>query len=324
MSVLRISDAQRRARLAWRHRLVPAARIDDPVAIARSVVALHASDPATVHLAAAERMRTPGVEAVERALYDDRTLVRMLGMRRTMFVIPDDLAAAVQASSTNDVAATERRRMVRAIDANGIDDPAAWLRRLEEAALEALNANGGAHTTELTDLVPALRRTITVGSGRWRTEVRMSSRVMLLLAADGLIMRGRPRGTWLSSQYRWEPTTQWLGGPIADVPADAARVTMARHWLAAFGPATFDDLVWWTGWTRTRARRAVDALDVREVPGVGREREPVVGLQPVPVGRGELTAELHDPRVGGIWLAHVPRDASVTATRTDGGRMRQA
>jgi hypothetical protein len=261
VSAVRISDAQRRARLAWRHRLLPTARTDDPVAITRGVVALHASDPATVHLTATERMCTPQVEAVERALYDDRTLVRMLGMRRTMFVVPVELAAVVQASSTNDVAAAERRRLIRALDANGVDDPALWLRSLEDAALEALTASGGAHTTELTEMVPAMRRTITVGSGRWRTDVRMSSRVMMLLAADGQIIRGRPRGTWLSSQYRWEPTPQWLGAAMPDMPAVAARATLARRYLYAFGPATFDDLVWWTGWTRARTRRAVDALD---------------------------------------------------------------
>ena len=54
----------------------------------RDVVALHATDPATVHLSAAARMREPDVAAVERALYDERSLIRMLGMRRTMFVVP--------------------------------------------------------------------------------------------------------------------------------------------------------------------------------------------------------------------------------------------
>lgn len=265
MAAPHISDDQRRARLAWRHGLVPSTRVDDPVQVARSVVALHATDPATVHLTAAARMATPSIAATERALYDDRSLVRMLGMRRTMFVVPTDLVAVVQASSSNDVAAAQRRQLVRAIAANGIADADAWLRGLEAAALEALVAHGGAHTSELTDLVPELQRTITVGSGRWTTDVRMSTRVLLLLAADGHLVRARPRGTWLSSQYRWMPTTQWLGRPIDALDADRARADLARRWLSRFGPAIFDDLVWWTGWTRTRARRAVDALDTVEV-----------------------------------------------------------
>jgi len=261
MAVLRIDDDQRRARLAWRHRLVPETRVDDPVRITRSVVALHASDPATVHLTVVARMETPRVEATEQALYDDRTLVRMLGMRRTMFVVPTGLVATVQASSSNDVAAGQRRQLVRAIAANGIADADGWLRRLEAATLAALVAHGGAHTSELSELVPELRHTITVGSGRWTTEVRMASRVLLLLAADGHVVRGRPRGTWLSSQYRWIPTSQWLGHDVDELDPEAARAGLARRWLARFGPATFDDLMWWTGWTRTRVRRAVAELD---------------------------------------------------------------
>lgn len=228
-------------------------------------MALHASDPATVHLSVVARMGTPRIEANERALYDERTLVRMLGMRRTMFVVPTDLVSTVQASSSNDVAGALRRQLVRAIAANGIEDADGWLRGLEALTLEALVARGGAHTSELSELVPELQRTITLGSGRWTAEVRMSTRVLLQLAANGRIVRGRPRGTWLSSQYRWIPITQWLGHAVDVLDPDAARADLARRWFARFGPATFDDLVWWTGWTRTRARRAVAALDTVEV-----------------------------------------------------------
>lgn len=294
---------------------MPSARVDDPVQITRSVVALHASDPATVHLTVMARMATPRIEVTERALYDDRSLVRMLGMRRTMFVVPTDLVAEVQASSSDDVAATQRRQLVRAIAANGIADADDWLQGLEAAALATLVAHGGAHTSELTELVPELQRTITVGSGRWTTDVRMSTRVLLLLAADGHLVRGRPRGTWLSSQYRWIPTTQWLGDPIDRLDPDRARVDLARRWLARFGPATFDDLVWWTGWTRTRTRRAIAALDTVEVGldagttglVLARDVDPVPrpppwaallpGLDPTPMGwrvRGWYLGPHHD------------------------------
>ncbi|MGH3014599.1 MAG: winged helix DNA-binding domain-containing protein, partial [Gaiellaceae bacterium] len=57
-----IGVEERRARLARRHRLAPAARLDDPVDIARDLVGLHASDPASVYVSAAARMRTPALE----------------------------------------------------------------------------------------------------------------------------------------------------------------------------------------------------------------------------------------------------------------------
>ena len=73
------------------------------VRLAGDLVGLHGRDPSTVFLAAAARSRTPKdvVAAMERALYQDRRLVRTLGMRRTMFVVPLDLVAVLQAACTD-------------------------------------------------------------------------------------------------------------------------------------------------------------------------------------------------------------------------------
>ena len=264
-AVHRISDEQRRARLAWRHRLAGAARTGDVVALTRSLVALHSSDPATVHLTAAVRMPAPAIEPTGRALYEDRSVVRMLGMRRTLFVVPRGLMAIVQAASTNDIAIRERQRLLAAMEDNGIADPDAALGAVERSTLEALEAHGSMYTSDLTAVVPALGQTITIGSGRWTASVRLSSRVLFVLAAQGHILRGRPRGTWRSSQYRWTSTVQWLGCRPVEQDPEHARVELARRWLERFGPGTLDDLVWWTGWTKTRTRRALAALDPVEV-----------------------------------------------------------
>src|SRR4051812_1600649 len=108
--VRRISNDERRARLTVRHHLAPSARVTDVTKLAGDLVGLHSSDPATVFLSAAARMKTPArtVPALERALYDDRTLVRTLGMRRTMFVVPLDLVPIVQAACTNALVPGER------------------------------------------------------------------------------------------------------------------------------------------------------------------------------------------------------------------------
>jgi DNA glycosylase AlkZ-like len=106
-----IGVEERRARLGLRHHLATAARTG-AVEAARDLVGLHATDPSTVYLAARARMAVPEVAAVERALYDDRTLVRILGMRRTMFVEPVELMPVVQAACTQAIAVQERRRLV--------------------------------------------------------------------------------------------------------------------------------------------------------------------------------------------------------------------
>jgi hypothetical protein len=267
LAVQRISVDERRARLALRHHLAPGARIADIAAVARDLVGLHATDPATVFLSARARLDGGGIETVERALYEERSLVRMLAMRRTMFVLPLDVVPMVQAACTQAIAANERRRTLQFLAAGGVsDDPARWLARTEAQTLEALARRGPSTANELVAEVPELGRQIPYGEGRkWAGVIGMSTRVLLGLAADGRIVRGRPRGTWRGTQYRWALVESWLGAPIPDVPVGAARVELARAWLRAFGPATAADLKWWTGWTVAATKAALAALDVVEV-----------------------------------------------------------
>ncbi|MGW5121540.1 DNA glycosylase AlkZ-like family protein [Streptomyces noursei] len=109
----RIDAAQRRARLARRHLLAPEHRAATAEETADAVVALHASDPATVHLAACARLRAPDRTEVERALYDDRSLVRMLCMRRTLFALGTELAPVIASAAARPIAARERRGLVK-------------------------------------------------------------------------------------------------------------------------------------------------------------------------------------------------------------------
>ena len=86
----RIAVAERRARLARRHRLAPGHRAGDAVDAATSVVCLHGTDPGTIHLSVWARVDGFAVRDLERALYVDRSLVKHLAMRRTLFVLDRD------------------------------------------------------------------------------------------------------------------------------------------------------------------------------------------------------------------------------------------
>ena len=115
-----IDIAERRARLARRHRLAPGDRAGNVVDAARSVVCLHGTDPATVYLSARARMDTMAVSDLEQALYVDRSLVKHLAMRRTLFVFPRETLGIAQAGASNRVADIERRRLVRDVEAAGL------------------------------------------------------------------------------------------------------------------------------------------------------------------------------------------------------------
>jgi hypothetical protein len=253
---------ERRARLARRHFLAPGARAGDLVELAGGLAGLHATDPATVFLAARARLRNPAATEVERALFAERSVLRMIGMRRTMFVLPLELAAVVQAACTEAIAAAQRRRFAKMIEERGIAaDGEMWLDEAGAATMEALAARGEAFAAELSADVPQLREKIHFGEGkRWAGSYRMTTWVLFLLAAEGRIVRGRPHGAWTSSQWRWVPATSWLPSPLPRLDPQVARAELARRWLQAYGPATVADLKWWSGWTLTQTRAALAAI----------------------------------------------------------------
>jgi hypothetical protein len=291
----RIGVPERRARLGLRHRLAPGSAATEPDAVARSLVAVHSTDPSSVYLGILSRMADGPLSSVERALYEERTLLRMLGMRRTVFVTTLDIAPLIQAACGHAVAARERRKLVGWLTESGVGaDPDGWLAEVEEAALQALTARGEATAAELAADDPRLKTEIVLARGKsYEGRQNVSSRVLFLLAAQGLAVRGRPRGSWTSQQYRWSPLARWCPGGLGDWDTGDAEVALARDWLYSYGPATAGDLQWWMGWTRTQTRRVLTALQPAEVDLDG---EPGI----------VLADDLAPPPAAGPWAALLP------------------
>jgi hypothetical protein len=270
----RIGVEERRARLGLRHHLAATARAG-VVEVARDLVGLHGTDPATVHLAARARMAVPEVGAVERALYEDRALVRILGMRRTMFVEPVELMPVIQAACTDAIAVQQRRLLVDLVSRAGLaGDPAAFVEEVGAVALKALAARGEATAAEVAADDPRLAQQIVLAEGKpYEGRQSVVTRILLVLAAEGRIVRGRPRGSWISGQYRWSVADAWLPDGLPAWSLEDAQAELVRRWLASFGPATVADVKWWTGLPMGQVRRAVAAagavdIDLDGTPGL--------------------------------------------------------
>jgi hypothetical protein len=257
-----VSVAERRQRLAVRHHLAPPARAETVAAAVDGIIALHGTDPASVYLAAWARTSEVDKAAIEYALYEERSLVRMLGMRRTVFVVPTALMPVIQSACTDQIAERLRRQLTQAVAAAGIaPDAATWLKDVGEGTVRVLAARGSASGAELAREEPRLRtQIIAEADNPYGGAVNLTTRLLTLLSAEGLIVRGRPRGGWTSSQFTWSAAPE-----RADLPAAAARAELSRYWLAAFGPAPLSDLQWWTGWTASQVRQAISSLDLTEV-----------------------------------------------------------
>jgi len=264
------SVEQRRARLARRHHLLPGPLPDAGPAnvpgITESLVALHATDPATPYLSLWARLPGFTPADLDAALYRDRTVVKHLAMRRTLWVVsPADLPV-VQSAASDRVAANEARRLAADVERAGVaPDGHAWLRTAGDAVVDHLHAAGPCSARELREALAELAGTYDPAPGKtWGGQSHLAPRVLTVLAARGHIVRGPNDGGWTASRPRWVTAAHWVT-PGEPVHADDAGAALVRRWLAAFGPATLTDVKWWFGATLTWARKALSDIGAEEV-----------------------------------------------------------
>lgn len=254
-----VSDDERRARIGVRHALAPSFRVDSPEAATRAMTVLHATESATVYLSCWARVRSLDATDVDNALYDQRSLVKQLAMRRTLFTFPRDLLPAAWSSASARVANTERARMAKDVVKAGIAvDGNDWLDRARAEVLTLLtDAPEGLSALEVRQAVPMIDVKVEGSAG----EIWSAPRVLTHLGATADIMRGNNTARFPVSRPLWTLTRHWLDDAPTDLESADGYREIVRRWLHSFGPGTEDDIVWWLGSTKTVVRAALAELE---------------------------------------------------------------
>src|SRR3954454_2434011 len=200
--MLHATDAHRRARIGRRHGLHAGHRYGDVVSATTAMTALHATEPSTPHLALRARVGDLTVDDVENALYEARTLVKPLVMRRTLFVVTRDLLPAVVGSAGRRVAEAECKRLAKDADVD-----AGWIEVACEHIVDRL-AHAELSARELRDALPHLAGTFTAAPGsKWSAEVPTMTRLLTILSATGEVVRGHNAAHWRISRPLWTSMT---------------------------------------------------------------------------------------------------------------------
>ena len=208
----------------------------------RALVALHATDPASVYLSVLARSTESTLADVAAAMYGQRNLVRWMAMRRTLFVFEREDIPMVQAGVSTEIAATLRRRLIGQLQRNGSEPPLGhdagrWLADLETRVERALAGQGAATGAQLAADETGLRTRILARTASERPH-NVTTPLLTLMSADGRLVRGVPTRAWTTRQHRWEPIERWWPERgCRGIDPDQARRGLARRWLARFGPA---------------------------------------------------------------------------------------
>jgi len=200
---------------------------------------LHGTEMMTPYLSL--RARLPGFQRDDlyNALYRQRSLGRIRCVRRTLYVLSHEQMAIMHAA-TRDLLEREIRAYLAFV---GLDEDA--LARLSTEVLDELG-DEGLTTRELGQRLD------------WDVKSR---RAITTLCNRRILTRGEPRKGWRDRMARYYCFASYY--PTVDLCRDPqeALCDLVGHYLRAFGPATIDDLAWWTGLTKRALRAAMAQVE---------------------------------------------------------------
>jgi uncharacterized protein YcaQ len=217
------------------------------LAVASRLCGLHAQVMSSAELTVWARVEDLDRRAVQRALWEDRTLVKTWAMRGTLHLLPADELPLWHAALS-----TSGRYLRAAVWQKNFGITLEELDRLTEAVAAALD--GRVMTRE--ELVQEVARL--TGSAAFGSNLAQSWGTILKPAAFAGHLCFGPS---LGQRVQFTRPDTWLNTALPRMDPHAATAAIARRFLAAYGPATYHDLArWWNGGGVSNARRWIAAL----------------------------------------------------------------
>lgn len=235
------------------HERLPPDRLVDAAAVA----AVQDTPPGNAGVALANRVGKLTPEALEMALLDDRTLLRILGLRGAAHIVPrrDGVVFGPGALAVEE----ESLREQLAGSWVAIEGP-------DWTAREALGSVIGVLTAVLADAEPRTKGQLSEAlHGRVPADLEpwcdacdvhhVPDQLLRLAGTAGVYCYGWPHGR----RQTLMATDIWLGEQLGG-DVRAARVELARRFVHAYGPVVPRHFAAWTGVSPTEARERFDAL----------------------------------------------------------------
>lgn len=212
---------------------------DDVVQTVWDVGGLHATGATVPYLSLWARSATFAKGKLEEALYEKRSLGKVLCMRDTLFILPKELLpVAYQATMKS-----REALMTRYLRGSGLSREEYEHRMALILKTLASGAKTSAEIARGIDGNHGLKVALAFAPNDWQ------------------LIRTRPRGTWRSNLYEYSPFALWFPDvDLNSIGPEKAKVQLVRHYLATFGPAKEEDIAWWSGFSKGETKTALEAL----------------------------------------------------------------
>lgn len=203
-------------------------RLSDAAAVVHAAAGIQAQEPLAAALSI--RARSAGLLRgdVDRALVEERSIVRLWAMRGTIHLVPSEDAAWL-VDLLGPLGTTGSLRRLQQLGVPEQDVP-----RAIELIRQTLAEHGPLTRAELME--PLSRAGIT-------TDGQAAAHLPGLAALQGIVCNGPMRGGKPTYVLR----DDWLGRDLPRLSREQAVAELARRYVRAFGPAEPEDFASWSG-----------------------------------------------------------------------------
>lgn len=218
--------------------LRPATTVEE---VLRRTAGLSGANPSG-YLSLAVRMEAFEPTALDLAIEEKRTVVRVPAMRGSLYLLPTDHAA----------------------DGLALAKPAQFRPSLQRAGLDAETSDTLARSVE-SILAGSLktggeiRRALGSEEGAKNLPSELFTFFLRAMSHEGRLLRVGSRGGPRSQMFRYALADEWLGEALRMPDESEGLVRLLPGYLQAHGPSSLTDVAWWAGVSAKVARSAWNA-----------------------------------------------------------------
>jgi hypothetical protein len=223
-----------------KHHLTEKTKANDITQITEDLCGLHSTNLTTSYLSLFVRMINFKKEDLETELYINKTLGRIRGMRRTLFIQTKNLIPIVHAATFK----LSEKTFQKYMEYHGITS-----KDYQEVSKSIIKILKG---RELS--ASEIRKDL-------NSELNIPA-IIQLMCNYGLLIRGRPIKDWKDRRNKYVLfKEQFPNIDLAKLNEKDAIKQLIKRYINSYGPVMESDISWWTGLTKTEIRGALNNID---------------------------------------------------------------
>lgn len=222
-----------------KHHLTDDTLIDNIIKITNDLCGLHSTRLSTSYLSLFVRTKYFMKTDLERELYINRTLGRIRGMRRTLFIQPIDMIPIVHTATFK----LGEKNFEKYMEFHKV----------------SIN-----EYQEVSDRIMKILKGKELSASEIRKELNSKSNIpaiIQLMCNYGLLIRGKPIKDWKDGRNRYAVFKEYFPSLDLKIISEKEAVQyLVEKYVKTYGPVSENDISWWTGLTKLKIREALQNI----------------------------------------------------------------